>query len=204
MKLDRALPWILATAVLGALAGGITARMLAQKAVTLQGGTWLPQPRALAPFQLTDFDGRPYGNTALNGHPSLLFFGYTYCPDVCPATLAMLRDLQRQAPLAGLQVLFITVDPERDTPSVLKHYLGSFSVDFIGLSAAPQALTALLHGLSATAERQATPGAGYRLAHSATLYLLDTHGRLAAVYSPPLAPAMLAADLRSLARSSRL
>ena len=204
MQLTRALPWIVTTAVLGALAGGLTARMLAQKPIALQSGTWLPQPRALAPFQLTDFDGRPYGNATLNGHPSLLFFGYSYCPDICPATLAILREVQRQAPLAGLQFLFITVDPARDTPAVLKQYLGTFSTAFVGLRAERGALTPLMHSLAADAERQALPDGNYQLTHSATLYLLDTHGRLAAVYSPPLSAANLSADLRTLAQASVL
>ena len=204
MKLTRALPWIVATAVLGALAGGIAARMLAQKPIALQSGTWLPQPRALAPFQLTDFNGRTYGNAALHGHPSLLFFGYTYCPDVCPATLAVLRDVQRQAPIPDLQFLFITVDPERDTASVLKQYLGAFSTEFIGLSAASGALAPLMRTLAADAERRAMPDGGYQLTHSGTLYLLDTRGRLAAVYSPPLNSATLTADLQTIARASVL
>lgn len=204
MRLTRALPWIVTTAVLGALAGGITARMLAQKPLSLQGGTWLPQARALASFELRDFDGRPYGNAALNGHPSLLFFGYTNCPDVCPATLAILGDVQRQAPLAGLHVLFITVDPDRDTPAVLKQYLGSFSHRFVGLSASRAALAPLMRSLAAAAERVRLPDGNDQLAHSATLYLLDTRGRLAAVYSPPLSAATITADLRTLAQAAAL
>jgi protein SCO1 len=204
MKLTRALPWIVASAVLGLLAGGLAARMLAQKTVVLQGGTWLAQPRILAKFQLTDFYGHPYDNSALQGHPSLLFFGYTNCPDVCPATLAMLREVQRQAPLAGLRFLFVTIDPERDTPAALRQYLATFSGDFIGLTAQQDTLTPLLHSLSADSARQDLPGGGYRLSHSATLYLLDTRGRLVAVYSPPVATATLIADLRSIAQSSVL
>ena len=204
MKLTRALPWIVALAVLGALAGGIAARMLAQKPLALQGGTWLAQPRELARFQLTDLEGHPYGNSALNGHPSLLFFGYTSCPDVCPATLAVLRDVERQAPLSGLRFVFVSVDPERDTPAALRQYLDAFSTNFIGLYADPDALRPLLHSLSADATRQSLPGGGYRLSHSATVYLLDTHGRLVAVYSPPFTAATLSADLRTIARSAIL
>jgi protein SCO1 len=204
MKLSRGLPWIVATAVLGALAGGIAARMLAQKPVVLQGGTWLPQPRALASFQLTDLNGRPYGNAALTGHPSLLFFGYTRCPDVCPATLAVLRDVQRQAPLAGLRYLFVSIDPEHDTPAALRQYLAAFSSAITGLYADQETLRPLLHSLSADATRQSLPGGDYRLSHSATLYLLDTHGRLTAVYSPPLSASTLSADLRAIGRSRML
>ena len=90
----------------------------------------------------------------MHGHASLLFFGYTSCPDVCPATLAILREVQRQAPLAGLRFLFITVDPERDTPVVLKQYLGAFSTQFVGLYASRAALGPLMRSLAADAERQ--------------------------------------------------
>ncbi len=204
MPLTRALPWIVTTAALGALAGGIAARMLAQKPIALQAGTWLPQPRALAHFELRDFNGRPYGNVALNGHPSLLFFGYTYCPDVCPATLAVLRDVQRQAPLPDLQVLFITVDPERDTPAVLKQYLGGFSTHFVGLSAGLDELAPLMRSVAAASEHEMRADGSYQLEHSATLYLLDSRGRLAAVFSPPLVAATLTGDLRALGQAALL
>ncbi len=204
MQLNRALPWIVATAALGAIAGGLAARMLAQKPIALQSGTWLPQPRALARFELRDFEGRPYGNTDLNGHPSLLFFGYSNCPDICPATLAILRDVSRQAPLPDLRVLFITVDPDRDTPAVLKEYLGRFSEQFVGLTAGHDGLGPLLRSVAAASEREARADGSYQLNHSATLYLLDKRGRLAAVFSPPLAAAALTADLRALARSADL
>ena len=205
MKFTRALPWILATAVLGALAGGFAARMLAQKPITLQSGTWLPQPRALAHFQLTDFDGRPFGNADLNGHSSLMFFGYTNCPDVCPTTLAVVRETLQRAPVAGLRFFFITLDPERDSNEVLKRYLGAFNSSFVGLSGGPPAVAPLLHSLAAAeAEKRTTPEGGYQVEHSATLYLLDTHGRLVAVYSPPLSAQGLGADLRSIVKAGVL
>ena len=204
MPLTRALPWIVTTAVVGALAGGLAARMLAQKPIVLQSGTWLPQPRVLEPFRLRDFNGRPYGNADLQGHPSLLFFGYTSCPDICPATMAILRDVQRQAPLPELQVLFISVDPERDTAPVLKQYLGTFSDQFIGLSGDRDALRPLLHSLAAAAQPGPRADGNYLLAHSATLYLLDRQGRLAAVYSPPLTVPALTADLRTVAQAAAL
>lgn len=204
MQLKRALPWIVATAALGAIAGGLAARMLAQKPIALQSGTWLPQPRALARFEFRDFYGQGFDNAALNGHPSLLFFGYTNCPDICPGTMAILREVARQAPLPGLKVLFITVDPDRDTPAALKDYLGSFSKDFIGLSAGREGLLPLMRSMAAASERETRADGSYQLDHSATLYLLDRRGRLAAIFSPPLAAATLSADLRSLAHSALL
>lgn len=204
MPFTRSLPWLAATALLGAATGAYTARMLAQKPVVLQSGTWLSPPRALPEFQLTDDDGRRFDNAALQGHPSLLFFGYSSCPDICPATLAMLRQVQRQAPLAGLRYLFITVDPERDTPAVLRRYLSNFSPDFTGLSGSHDTLGAMMRSLAAASERLSLPGGNYQLSHSATLYLLDRRGRLAAVYSPPLTAAALSADLRTLSQASVL
>ena len=199
MKLRRLLPLLLLAGLVGMLAGLLVARMLTQRTAALQGGTALPEPRALAPFLLTDTAGRPFTNEALHGHSTLLYFGFASCPDVCPATLATLRELRLQASMAGLQVLFVTVDPEHDTPSVLGQYLAGFSRDFIGLRAAPDALAPLLRNLDAFAGRKEMPGGQHSFDHSATLYLLDSRGRLAAVFTPPFTAALLAADLRALA-----
>lgn len=198
------MPWLLLTSLAGALAGGLLAHMLTQRSVALQGGTWLPQPRVLAPFTLTDTDGRPADNRALLGHATLLYFGFTACPDVCPTTLAVLRDLRARAPLPDLRVWFVTVDPERDTPQVLRQYLSAFDTGFVGLHAAPPALNALLREFSAYAGRRPQPGEQYTMDHSATLYLLDGQARLAAIFSPPLQAAVLDADLRTLARAGKL
>ena len=204
MNLRRLLPLLLLTGLAGAVAGLLIAHMLTQRTIALQGGTALPKPRALEPFLLTDTAGRPFANAMLQGHPTILYFGFSSCPDACPATLAVLRDLQQRAPLAGLQVLFVTVDPDHDTSAVLGQYLAAYRHDFIGLRAAPGTLAPLLRNLSAFAGRQDLPGGQYRVDHSSTLYLLDTRGRLAAVFTPPFTAAALAADLRSLARSDVL
>ncbi len=95
MNPRRSLPLLLLTGFAGALAGILAAHMLSQKSVVLQGGTWLPQPRALAPFRLTDLQGRSFDNQSLRGHASLLFFGYSSCPDVCPTTLATIQSVLR-------------------------------------------------------------------------------------------------------------
>jgi len=198
------MPWLLLTSLAGALAGGLLAHMLTQSSLTLQAGTWLPQARALAPFALTDSDGRPIDNRALLGHPTLLYFGFTACPDVCPATLAVLREVRQHAPVKDLRVWFVTVDPDRDTPQALHQYLSAFDPAFVGLRAAPAALSALLQDFSAYAGRRPQPGDAYGMDHSATVYLLDGHARLAAVFSPPLQAAALDADLRALARAGKL
>ena len=198
------MPWLLLTSLAGALAGGLLAHMLTQSSLRLQAGTWLPQPRALAPLALTDTDGHPTDARALLGHATLLYFGFTACPDVCPTTLAVLREVRARAPVKGLRVWFITVDPDRDTPQVLRQYLSAFDPEFVGLRAAPAGLAALLQEFSAYAGRRPEPGDTYGMDHSATVYLLDGHARLAAIFSPPLQAAALDADLRALARAGKL
>jgi protein SCO1/2 len=178
--------------------------MLSQKSVALQGGTWLPQPRALARFQLTDLRGASFDNQALLGHATLVFFGYSNCPDVCPTTLATIQTALRHSPIAGLQVLFVTIDPERDTPATLSEYLRAFDGTAIGLYGSAAALEPLERSLGALAVRQDAPDGGARFDHTATLYLLDGRGRMAAVFTPPITPGALSADLRTLVQASVL
>jgi protein SCO1 len=203
MKSGLSLLWLALAAVGGLLAGALTAHMLAQRSVALQGGTWLPEPRALPAVRLEDVNGRVLDASRLRGQASLLFFGYSSCPDVCPATLATLQAVLRSAPLPGLRVLFVTVDPGHDTPAVLRQYLAAFGPQFTGLQAQPADLARLLQGLGASAGPQA-PGNAYAVGHTATLYLLDRRGRLVAVFTPPLGAALLAADLQRVARAAAL
>jgi protein SCO1/2 len=133
-----------------------------------------------------------------------VFFGFTYCPDICPTTLAQLAEAVRDAPLPGLQVVFVTIDPERDSADNLRQYLRSFSEQFIGLRGPMPTLQPLMRSLGAIALRQNLPDGNYTMDHSATVYLLDNKARLAAVFTPPVAAATLAADLKAVAASGRL
>jgi protein SCO1/2 len=194
-------------AVIGAaavLTGALLARMLGATSVPLESGTWLPQPRALPEFRLQDLSGAEFDLNSLRGQPTLLFFGFTNCPDVCPTTLATLTQVQRMAPLPGTRVVFVTIDPERDSAANLQVYLGAFSNTFIGARGNAAALAPLLKGLGAIAVRQNLPDGSYTMDHSATLYLLDTRGRLVAVFSPPYSAPKLTADLRRVAAGARL
>ena len=170
----------------------------------LTSGTWLPQPRALPEFHLKDLSGADFDLNRLRGHPTLLFFGFTNCPDACPTTLATLTQVQRAAPLPGSQVVFITIDPERDSASSLQVYLGAFSSSFIGARGDAAALAPLLRSLGAIAVRQKLPDGSYTMDHSATLYLLDARGRLVAVFSPPFSAPKLTADLHRVAAVAHL
>jgi len=192
---------------LGAVAvatGALLARLLSVGSVPLETGTWLPQPRTLPEFHLQDLSGADFSLQNLRGHPTLLFFGFTNCPDVCPTTLATLTQVQRSAPLPGAQVVFITIDPERDSAANLQVYLGAFSKSFVGARGSPEAMAPLLKNLGAIAVKQRLPDGSYTMDHSATLYLLDTSGRLVAVFSPPFSAPKLAADLHRVATGARL
>jgi protein SCO1/2 len=186
------------------LVGVLLARMLDATSVPLESGTWLPQPRTLPQFHLQDLSGADFGLERLRGHPTLLFFGFTNCPDVCPTTLATLAQVQRAPPLPGAQVLFISIDPERDSAASLQVYLGAFNNSFVGARGNAAALAPLLKNLGAIAVRDNLPDGSYTMDHSATLYLLDTRGRLVAVFSPPFSAPKLSADLHRVAAAARL
>src|SRR5579863_10488289 len=110
----RSVLLLLSVGVAAVAAGALLARML-NTGVNLESGTWLAPARTLAEFQLQDMSGGSFARDNLRGHPTLLFFGFTNCPDVCPTTLATLEQVQRQAPLPGTRVVFVSVDPERDS-----------------------------------------------------------------------------------------
>lgn len=194
---------LLSLGAVAIIAGAMLARLLSGP-VPLASGTWLPRARPLAEFHLHDLSGRDFSRDNLRGHPTLLFFGFTNCPDVCPTTLAMLAQLQRQPPLPGAEVVFVSIDPQRDSAALLQVYLGAFSKDFIGLRGDQAALAPLLKSLSAIAVRENLPGGGYSMDHSATLYLLDRDARLVAVFSPPFSASALATDLHQVGATQRL
>lgn len=198
---------IILIGVVAALAGALLGRMLTDAAVPLSNGTWLPEARAIAPFTVNDLSGRPFDNASLRGRPHLLFFGFTYCPDVCPNTLATLAELYRtrtQDQLPDFGVLFVTIDPERDTAANLREYLNAFSHDFQGLRGAPAAVEPLLKSLGAIAVRQDLPDGNYTMDHTAVIYLLDAQGRYRAAFTPPFTTARLRADLQRIAAARRL
>lgn len=133
-------------------------------------------------FQLTDFDGKPRSPADFNGKVVVVFFGYTQCPDVCPTTMGEMVQVKKLLGADGdkLQVLFVSVDPERDTPEVLKAYMGSFDPGFLGLYAAsPDALAALARDFKVYYKRVdgKTP-TSYTMDHTAASYVYDTQGRL--------------------------
>ena len=204
MKRGTVLLWSLVGVGAAAVALGIMlAQLLTPASVSLAAGTWLPQPAPVHDFQLTDLSGHNLTLQSLRGHPTLLFFGFTNCPDVCPLTLATLSQLPPNS-LPGMRVLFVSVDPQRDSRAVLQAYLAAFSPDFLGARGSPAQLAPLLKSLHASVQREDLPDGSYTLQHSATLYLLNTRAQLAAVFTPPYSVGALKTDLRRIATSELL
>lgn len=151
----------------------------------------------LAVPRLQGADGKPFAAERLHGRWSLLFFGYTSCPDVCPTTLQALARFARD-PASGVasgetQVVFVSVDPERDTPQRVAAYLGAFDARFVGATGEREAVARLT----------AAAGAGFaaseaRIDHSTSLFVVDPDGRLAGVLLRPADPERIRADLSSL------
>ena len=126
-----------ALAVGAAIAGFWLARQMHGETPQLTSGTWFPQPRPVGELTLTGDDGKPFGRERLEGAPTLVFFGFTHCPDVCPTTMARLAQITKAAGVKDLRVLLISVDPERDTPENMHQYVRAFDPAFIGATGTP-------------------------------------------------------------------
>lgn len=165
----------------------------------LTGGTWLTASRSTGEFSLIDQSGASFTQASLAGEPTLLTFGFTHCPDVCPETLAALARASRAAGVPHVRVVFVTVDPERDTPRALARYVGAFDPRFVALTGAPATIRALARRLGVAFERVPLPGGDYTIDHTAVAFLLDSSGRVAAVFTAPFDAPSLAGDLRRAA-----
>ena len=150
------------------------------------------QPDVGGPFQLMNQDGQAVDQTLLNGKWTLVFFGFTYCPDYCPTTLGMLE--ATKAALGDraddVQIVFISVDPERDTPQALKDYLSSdgFPEGVIGLTGTPDQVRAAADAYRALYEKVGE-GEAYTMNHSLTIYLMGPDGRFRSALGHDLGPA---------------
>jgi len=151
------------------------------------------------PFSLTDQNGATRSDTEFRGKLMLIFFGYTNCPDTCPATLTAMSQALDQLGAAGggVQPIFITVDPARDTPQQLKLYAANFSPRLIALTGTPTQLVAVEKEFRVLASKEpGGPVDDYLLDHSALIYLMGRDGKLAKLIPPDEKPADMAADIR--------
>jgi protein SCO1 len=191
-----------------AIAAGIAASLWRQRhAVDARppeiGGYVLPQPRALEAFELVAENGAKFVPSDFAGRWSFLYFGYTYCPDVCPLTLVELEEVKKKLAErtlgAAVSFYFVSVDPDRDTPERLREYVTYFDPEFRGLTGDPAQIGALANAVGAVYFVQ--PGQGeksYLVSHSSNITLLDPSGGLRAVFTAPHVAAQVADDFAAI------
>ncbi|HVT51641.1 MAG TPA: SCO family protein [Dongiaceae bacterium] len=137
------------------------------------------------PIHLTDQDGAKFDSAVMSGKPYAVFFGYTHCPDVCPTTLS---DISQATDAIGgnakdFTTLFVTIDPERDTQSVMKDYISNFTAKVVGLTGTPEEVAAVAKEFRVYYAKVPTSDGGYTMDHTAVVYLMDRHGEFRSVIS---------------------
>ena len=199
MKLTLPRALLVLAVLAAAVAGFYAARQIDRTSPQLASGTWFPQRWQVADFSLTDSEGQAFTLARLSGAPTLVFFGFTHCPDVCPTTLLQLAQVRKAAGIADLRVLFVSIDPRRDTPEVLGRYVHAFDPQFEGVTGEPAAIEALARRFNVAVNRVELPGGDYTMDHSAVVFLLDAGARVVAIFTPPFDSKLMAADLRASA-----
>jgi protein SCO1/2 len=195
-----------------ALAGGFLFSQLLQQQRPESPGqlppvsvaTVIPAPRTLTAFELQDHHGEPFSGQSLNGRWSFLVFGYTHCPDICPTALMMLSQvderLKRDKVDADYQIVFVSVDPERDSRQRLAQYVPYFNPGFVGIRGGDselQKLTAQL-GIVYMKVQSGRAEGDYLMDHSASILLIDPQGRYHAVFSAPHSAEAIAEDFKRI------
>lgn len=196
---------VLALVAIVAAAGGLLlsrALLDHSQTPTLAKATLLQPARPLPPMAFVDQNGQPFGNEQLRGHWSILFFGFTNCPDVCPTTLALLSQVEKQlADLPEAQrphIALVSVDPKRDTPERLEKYVHSFSPTFSGITGEQEAMHEFALKMGVPVAFTELPGGGYTVDHSAAIFIVDPSGALRALSSTPHTVPIIAADYKSI------
>jgi protein SCO1/2 len=149
------------------------------------------------PFRLVDQDGRTVTDRDFIGTPHLVFFGFTRCPDVCPTKLFEISEVLRATGDKGrvLRALFVSVDPERDTPEAMKSYLASFDARIVGLTGEPDAVQATTREYRAFARKVPLKDGDYTMEHTALVYLMDKRGEFVSSFNLNRPPAEAAQEL---------
>ena len=187
-------PLVIATAFAASLVVGLLLMFWA-----MGGVSKVVQPAAIGgPFQLTDQNGKAFTEKNLKGKPTLIFFGYTHCPDVCPTSLFEISEVLRAlgSDADKVNAVFISVDPERDTPTTMKDYLSSFDPHLAGLSGDPAETAKVLTAYRVYAKKVPTKDGDYTMDHTALIYLMDRDGRFVSPFNLKRSPEEAAADLK--------
>ena len=150
------------------------------------------------PFQLVDQNGQAVTDKSLRGKPTLIFFGFTHCPDVCPTALfeisEILRVLDKDA--GRVNAFFVSVDPDRDTPAIMKDYIASFDPNLKALTGSPEAVAKIVSAYRVYAKKVPLKDGDYTMDHTALIYLMDRDGRFVAPFNIQRRPEEAAVDLR--------
>ena len=191
---STARPLVIATAFAASLVVGLLVVFWA-----MGGVSKVAQPAAIGgPFQLTDQNGKAVTDNSLRGKPTLIFFGYTHCPDVCPTSLFEMSEVLRAMGKDADKVnaLFISVDPERDTPATMKEYLSSFDPHLEGLSGDPAETAKVITSYRVYAKKVPSKDGDYTMDHTPLIYLMDRDGRFVSPFNLKRTPEEAAADLK--------
>jgi len=184
--------------VLAAFLSGLVLFFVAILFVTGRGPIGSAAAAVGGPFHLVDQNGKPVTDKDMKGRPFLVFFGFTHCPDICPTTLfdmsQVMRALGPDADRVG--ALFITVDPQRDSPAVMKDYMSSFDPHLRGLTGDEASVEAAIKEYRVYAKKVPLPDGDYTMDHTAVVYLMDKNGDFVAPFNLKRSPEAAAADLR--------
>lgn len=171
-------PYSLIILALAAVLAAVTAWRVSTVAVRGSGGL------VGGPFVLQGGDGKTVTDKDLLGHPFLVYFGYTHCPDVCPTELAAISDVFKQLPDKPVKALFITIDPERDTPKLMADYVSSFNSRIVGLSGPPEAVAAAEKAYRVYSQKaDVQPDGSYSMNHTSIVYLMDARGEFVEAFN---------------------
>lgn len=167
-------------------------------------GVTLDPPKEAPDFTLTDFDGKPFQLSDHRGKVVILFFGFTNCPDMCPAALSDMAAARRKlgADAEKVQGVFVSLDPDRDTPERLKRYVTAFDPTFIGVRGSETELAPVVKDYGVTYMRRDLPGSalGYTIDHSTFIYVIDAAGRWRLLFTHGMPVDDIVSDLRYLVR----
>ena len=196
MKLSRSMLALMALLVVGLVVVGV--RLVIWNGQNAEGAKSVPAIGG--PFQLTDHNGKPTSDRDFRGRYMLVFFGYTFCPDVCPTTLSTVTAaMEKLGPGYAKKVvpIFITVDPSRDTVAVMKDYVGAFSPDVVGLTGTAEEVAQVSKAFKVYAAKvKGDSPEHYTVDHSAILYLMGPDGKFVAHFTHGISPDELAAGLK--------
>lgn len=180
--------FIVAVAITAMITGVWLSSKVMQEPLETRVASILPASD-LAEFSLLDQDGNAFGLENFAGNWSLLFFGFTNCPDICPITLQVLVNARQQMAAAGHDelpaIVLVSVDPERDTPEIMRQYVANFGAETTGLTGSLEELRKLTGGLGIYFEKAEVEGDNYTVNHSAAVIVLNPAGQLQAIFSAP-------------------